>query len=146
VYTKTRKPKGYFPYEKLIICSNTLLGGGLAFEVSGQIPLWIGKGEKPKVWLSSISFTGKSLPLVEKSKPAVANISSFEEDGATGFAINGEVILRIENYSKDKCEVTKMNLFPIGLPVKGDKFGLEIGGSTFSRNTFNGAAVMFGLG
>lgn len=73
-------------------------------------------------------------------------MSSFEESGAIGFAINGEIVLKINNFTKEECEVTEMNLYPIGLAIRGNQSGLKIGGSTFSRNTFDGPAVMFGLG
>lgn len=146
MYTRDRMPEGYVPYDTLVVCSNTITGGGVLFQVLGQIPLWIGMGEKPRVWINSVSSLGQALPLVVDSDPAVSNASSFEENGAFGFAINGDLLIRIDEFSARTCRVGELNLFPIGLAIRGDSSGMVIGGTSFSRNKFDGVGVMFNLG
>ena len=44
-------PTGYQQPEKLIIASNSLINVQAIIEINGSLPILIGDGKKPRIWL-----------------------------------------------------------------------------------------------
>ena len=145
VISKSTLPELYVPYRKLVFCSNIIEGGGLIVEVSGSIPILVGKGDPPKVWMSARRENNHEL-VVENSSALTKNITSANVFGGTVIMSNGVVILSARQISEDEAEVDQVDMRPLGLNIFGDKNGLKVGGMSLSGNTFSGVGVMLGIG
>lgn len=147
-YTRNNLPNSFQPYQKLTICSNSLIGGGFIVEVAEALPLIIGKGEKPQVWLQAISNPEKKefVSIVESSVSKFPGVEVKEVDGALLITIQGKSILRVRAISEENATVDIMDLRPIGLNLFGDENSMNVGGGTFSGNSMSGGGVLLGLG
>lgn len=143
--TKTNLPSNYVPYQKLIFCSNVLEGGGNLIEVSGKIPILIGKGKPPLVWLS-VKQKKKFTMAVEASKSNFSGVTAKNIFGGTVVMFKGVVLLSAREITDEEAEVTEVDLRPLGLNIYGDKSGLHVGSTQFSGNHFIGAGTMVGIG
>lgn len=149
MYSIENLPDGYVALNKLNICSNVLIGGGFAFSLGAILPLIIGKGPVPMIWMQAYDFKNK------KSKILVdGNISKHPEvlvtkpeDGVVEISIiKGVRMLRVKNTGADSSVVSFMDLRPVGLNITGNQNELNVGNSSFSKNTIEGTNVFFGLG
>lgn len=147
-YTRNNLPSSYQPYEKLTICSNSLIGGGHLVELSGALPLIIGYGEKPQVWLQAFSNPEKMefVSVVENSVSKFPAVEVKEIDGSIIITIQGEQVLKVRNISNSEAVVENMDLRPIGLNLYGDANNLNMPNGSFSGNSMSGGGVLLGLG
>jgi len=147
-YTRNNLPSSYQPYEKLTICSNSLIGGGHVVELAGALPLIIGYGEKPQVWLQAISNPEKMefVSVVENSVSKFPAVEVKEIDGSIIITIQGKQVLKVRNVSNSEAVVENMDLRPIGLNLYGDANNMNIPNGSFSGNSMSGGGVLLGLG
>lgn len=147
-YTKNNLPSSYQPYKKLTICSNSLIGGGHIVELAGALPLIIGYGEKPQVWIQAISDPEKMqfVSIVENSVSKFPAVEVKEINGFLIITIQGKQILKVRNLSNDEAVVENMDLRPIGLNLYGDTHSMSLPNGTFSGNSMSGGGVLLGLG
>lgn len=141
-------PPDYKPYKKLKVCSNTMEDGGHIVSIGEVLPLIIGTGTKPQIWLQALvnAKSNDFMTIVDASIPTHPAVKVSEIDGVMVIKIQGEKVLTIKSTSPNSAEVTQLNFRPIGLNVTGDSSGIEISGSTFSRNTMSGGGVFISLG
>ncbi|OAN13329.1 hypothetical protein A3K86_16895 [Photobacterium jeanii] len=141
-------PSGYQPLKKLTICSNTLTGGGNLVSIGNELPVVIGRGSTPQIWLKAIgdSTTNELVPIVEKNKSMHPAIKVTVNNNSVLVLISGEVILSVKATSQDVMIVDKLDLRPIGLNLYGDTSSLSVGGNTFSRNSMHGGGTLIGFG
>jgi hypothetical protein len=146
--THDKMPQGYIPLNSLTICSNTLLGGGNLVAIGNNLPLVIGKGEKPKIWLQALanSKENKFVVIVEESISKHPLVKIYEEFGTLNVELAGETILAVKITGKNSAEVEKLDFRPIGLNMHGNKSSLTVGGNTFSGNSMSGGGTLIGLG
>lgn len=144
----TQLPKSYKPLKKLVICSNTLTGGGNLVSIKGEFPVLIGKGSTPTVWLKAVadSSTQELMPVVEKNKSLHPAIKVIAKNNTVEILISGETILSAKGTSQDVVIVDHLDLRPIGINVHGDSSSLSVGGNTFSRNSMHGGSTLIGFG
>jgi hypothetical protein len=147
-YTRNNLPSSYQPYEKLTICSNSLIGGGHLVELAGELPLIIGYGEKPQVWLQAISNPEKMefVSVVENSVSKFPAVEVKEIDGSIIITIQGKQVLKVRNVSNSEAVVENMDLRPIGLILYGDANNMNMPNGSFSGNSMSGGGVLLGLG
>ena len=147
-YTRNNLPSSYQAYKKLTICSNSLIGGGHVVELAGALPLIIGNGEKPQIWLQAISNSKNMefVSVVENSVSKFPAVEVKEIDGALVITIEGKQILRMRNISENEVVVDSMDLRPIGLNLYGDAKNMNIPNGSFSGNSMSGGGVLLGLG
>jgi hypothetical protein len=147
-YTRTNLPNSYQPYQTLTVCSNSLIGGGHIVEVAGVLPLIIGKGEKPQVWLQAISNPEKKefVTVVASSVSKFPTVVVQELKDALIITIQGTEVLRVREISKDKAIVDVMDLRPVGLNLFGDAKFMNMPTGTLSGNSMSGGGVLLGLG
>ncbi|EAP80271.1 hypothetical protein [Sulfitobacter sp. NAS-14.1] len=143
--TKTNLPSSYTPYQKLVFCSNVLEGGGNLIEVSGTIPILVGRGDPPLVWLSA-KQDAKIVTVVEASRAKFSSVTAASIFGGTVVMSKGVVLLSARQISEEEAEVTEIDLRPLGLNVYGNKSGLHVGGMEFTGNHFSGVGTMVGIG
>ncbi|WP_286901881.1 hypothetical protein [Vreelandella sedimenti] len=147
-FTKNNLPRSYQPYEKLTVCSNTLIGGSHIAAVGEVLPLIIGTGEKPQIWLQAINNVENTefISIVENSVSKHPAVDVIELSGVVTVKIQGKIVLSVMSSSESSAVVSSMDLRPIGLNMFGDIHALKVGSSSFSGNTMSGGGALIGLG
>jgi len=146
--TRTTLPSTYKPYQTLTICSNKLIGGGHIGVLGEVLPLLIGKGEGPTIWLQAPTDKGGKcyIPLVTASvasHPAVGVVSS--NDSLT-VSVGGVPVISVKQLDQDSAVIDFLDLRPVGLNIYGNAAALTAGGTTFSQNTFSGGGTLIAFG
>jgi hypothetical protein len=148
--TLKNPPKSLKKLNELVLCSNLIIGGGYPFAVGNILPLIIGGGEKPQIWLQAINdSSGKNfIPIVENSISRDQRISVYEDpvSGEMKIFFYSTPILIVKLINKSKAEISLLDLRPFGLNVWGNTSALYIGGSRFSHNRVHGVGVFINLG
>jgi hypothetical protein len=145
--TRNNMPKNYSPFKTLIICSNTLYDGGNLVAVGDVLPVLIGKGEKPKIWLQALADSKKNqfVTIVDESISKHPTVKVYEESGNLNVVISEVVILSVKMIGLDSAIVEKLDFRPIGLNMYGNSSTLTVGGGTFSGNSMSGGGTLIGL-
>lgn len=141
-------PSQYVPFAKVRIGSNVLENVKALVSVGSNVPLLIGDGPTPRVWLSiPADRTGTSwYPLIKdnfSSHPDVRvdvharTIVVKTPQGTVLSAIKGD---------KSFLSVQRLDLRPFGLNIYADEGSLHVMGSTLSKNEFRNVAVVIGIG
>lgn len=146
--TSEKIPAGYTPYQSINFCSNEITGGGHIFAMGKVLPLLIGTGPKPKIWLQAITSPSdkKFITIVDASIAKHPSARVIEQDGKIIVIVHGKTVLAVEAFSTQRAIVPELDLRPIGLNVYGDSSILHLGGMQLSNNTFSGVGTAFGLG
>ena len=149
-------PSNYTPYEELVICTNTLINGKVPIEIEKNIPLLIGKGEAPQIWLSVPGQKGEWIDLIISNKKVKLKTKTLKqyllttEESAKDKSINVSMwntkILSVVQETDKKAVVTKLDLRPFNLLIYGDNEGLHIGGQLLRENTMSNVHTMIGIG
>lgn len=143
-------PEKYISLESLTICSNKMIGGGFPFAVGGQLPLIIGSGKEPMVWMQAVtdSHAKTLLLIVDENISTVKEINVTKpESGVIEIYLEGKIkLLRVKKMGNKSATISDLDLRPLGLNIFGNEKGLNVGGSSFSKNTFQGSGVFVGLG
>lgn len=143
-------PEGYIPFEELIICSNRLINVKVPIEFKKNIPLLIGKGDVPLVWLSvptsKEAKEWKEIVIKNKSKDKRTSIISSKENKLTTILVDNYIIIRIVKHSDEKAEVVNLDLRPLGFNIRGDANIFYMGTNRFVNNSFKNMWAMIGIG
>ncbi|HBP0045303.1 TPA: hypothetical protein L5P36_006139, partial [Pseudomonas aeruginosa] len=147
VITKSNLPKGYIPYSKVKLCSNLLSGSTFILSVDEVLPLLVGKGNKPQIWIQAIADANMKsfVPIVESSIPLFPFVRVTTESGVVLVFVNDQVIMSIRSEVDDEINIFQMDLRPIGLNIVGDEKSLRSGGMEFSNSTFSGMGTFMGF-
>ena len=134
-------PREYVPYERIIFCSNNLIQVRYLIEDKQFIPILIGKGSIPKIWLFSIGEGNNPYAIVEKNRSRFTSLSVDIDDDNKRISLilnhnQDRVTLLSLNYKDNTPIVDKLDLNPIGYNIVGDKNSLKINNQEFSRNSF----------
>lgn len=146
--TKSNLPVAYQPYGRLTLCSNLLIGGGNLIQIGDILPLLVGKGEIPQIWLQApTDIAGQTFTqLVIASVAAHPAILLNFEGGILSVSAGGKSILRVRGVGPDEAIVDFLDLRPVGFNIVGDKESLNAGGMKMSRNTISGGGTFLSLG
>jgi hypothetical protein len=142
--TRATLPGNYKPYQELTVCSNLLIGGGHLVVLGEVLPLLVGSGDGPTIWLQApTDKSGKTyVPLVTASvasHPAVGVVS--DREGLT-VSIGGVPVIHVKQANRDSAVIDLLDLRPVGLNIYGNAESLTAGGATFSHNTFGGVGTL----
>ena len=146
--TKDNLPATYQPYQQLTLCSNLLIGGGHLIQTGNSLPLLIGKGPAPQVWLQAPTDPeGRAFaPLVSSSVATHPAVSVSTEGGALVVYAGGKLVLRVRQINDQQAEVDELDLRPIGFNIFGNKNSLNAGGMHMSGNTVAGGGTFLAFG
>jgi hypothetical protein len=147
-------PKDYIPFEELILCSNNFVNGLMPIVVDGNIPLLIGKGELPLVWLATplqFRLRWKYIVVGNKSLSTHIKVIISKEDKEIIVIFVKEnnketILLKVKKESDGKAIVTEIDLRPLGLNIHGNNVQLFVGTNTLSKNTFQNVRTMIAIG
>jgi hypothetical protein len=148
IFTQTNLPESYHSYQTLKVCSNTLIGGGHIVAVGDVLPLIIGKGDKPQIWLQALnnSKTKEFISVVENSVSKNPSVKVIEVNGTVNVIIQATKVLSVKQISKNSAVVDFIDLRLLGVNIQGNASSMTVGGSTFSGNSMKGSSVLIGIG
>jgi hypothetical protein len=143
-------PPKYKMYEKLEICSNSLINVKAPFVIHSNPVLLIGNGDMPIIWISAPvqPNSSKRIYVVEENStnnPAIY-IEKDEKNKKVLIQVGNTTILEVTAKSETDALVTKLDFRPIGLNVHGDKSGLNVGTMFLSGNSLANSEIAFNLG
>lgn len=143
-------PDDFSPFKELIICSNHFINGQFPIIFGENIPLLIGKGILPLIWLYIPITKKESIPLVERNTSLNKNIIlELSKDESSVKIIESNIkeltILFIKKLDDELAEINEINLRPIGLDIIGDKNHLKVGTMHLTNNRFSNLKTMIKL-
>lgn len=145
--TTSNLPNGYRPYSSIDLCGNKLLGGGHILSLGEVLPLVIGAGAKPLLWMQAITDvkTKSFITIVEASIPTLPAVRIKAEDSAVVVLVGIVRVLVVKKVSEDAIEIPEIDLRPIGVNLYGKNGDLYAGTMQFSGNTFSGGGTFIGF-
>lgn len=131
-------PADYIPYSRVSFCGNIILGESLLLAVGDVIPLLIGSGPKPLIWIQGLKSPIKKefMPLVESSVSLHPIVRVEEVGGVVLVRVEEKLLLAVEQIGRDEIVIHDIDLRPISLNVYGDDNGLMFGGVSIKNSTF----------
>ena len=146
--TTENLPTNYRPYQSLSFCSNNISGGGHIFAMGKVLPLLIGVGPSPRVWLQAVAAPGgkEFVTIVADSKATHPAVDVADDGSKVVVSVRGKTVLTVEAKDDQRAVVSEVDFRPLGLNVFGSSVSLSLGGMQLSHNTFSGVGVAFGLG
>lgn len=145
--TTENLPIQYRPYQIISFCSNQIIGGGHIFAMGKDLPLLIGEGRKPRIWLQAVSTpdSRELITVVSNSRSTHPAVSVKVDGKRVIVTVQGRTVISAEPMGANGAVVTELDLRPVGLNVFGNQSGLSLGGMHLSHNTISGVGVAFGL-
>ncbi len=136
-------------FERLIICSNTLIGGGQLLTINGFAPLIIENGFGiPIVTINSSTQIGSAPPIWNTyvlqnrtNHPAVRIEIDPQHHRVSVRALN-TVVLDARVVDHSTCIVGALDFRPIGLDIFGDANSLVVSGNSYSQNTIQASFML----
>lgn len=146
--TTEKLPDGYAPYPEVKLCSNTIIGGGHIFAMGKVLPLLIGIGPAPRVWLQAVAAPGSKdfVTIVADSVSTHPAVDVSVTGRSVVVSVRGKSVLAAEAIEDQRVVVSEIDFRPLGLNVFGSSDALSLGGMKFSHNTMSRVGVAFGLG
>lgn len=146
--TTENLPSNYRPYQSLSFCSNNISGGGHIFAMGKVLPLLIGVGPSPKVWLQAVAAprSKEFVTIVADSKATHPAVDVVDDGNKVVVSVRGKIVLTVEAKDEQGAVVSEVDFRPLGLNVFGSLASLSLGGMQLSHNTFSSVGVAFGLG
>ena len=112
------------------------------------LPLLIGVGPSPRVWLQAVAAPGSKefVTVVADSKATHPAVDVTVDGVKVIVSVQGIAVLTVEAKNDQRAVVSEVDFRPLGLNVFGNSSSLNLGGMQLSNNTFSGVNVAFGLG
>lgn len=144
---KSDLPEDFKPYNELRICSNLLIGGKFIMAMGEKLPILIGSGKKPLIWLSAIVDSKKKhyRDLVVASGAIHPLVSIEKKNDLFNVIIEKTTILSISSKSPESATIHLLDLRPLGINIFGDENLLNVATNKFSSNTFQNVETMIGF-
>jgi hypothetical protein len=141
-------PVQFKPYKELELASNKLIDGVALFSVNEFIPVLVGKGESPEIWLYiPADPKGESWqPLVKRNRSLHPKVEVKGTGKKVTVTTPDGVVLVVECISEDLALISRLDLRPFGINVFLENNSLNVMGNSMIGNTIKGAKVMIGIG
>lgn len=145
--TTSNLPKTFTPYETLVVCSNTLIGGVNVVAIGDVLPLLIGKGAKPKIWMQAVDKPGSTdfVTIIDESISTHPAARIYEENNVIKVEVSGTLVLAVRPTGDNSAEVEILDSRPLGLNIHGTRSSLNVGDTTLSHNTMSGGSAFIGF-
>jgi hypothetical protein len=142
-------PPQYIPFQKVRLGSNLLENVIAVFSINGFIPLLVGDGENPKVWLSiPTNKEGTDwYPLIKENFSSNSEVTvEVLKRRVVVKTPQGTVIHVMTNTESSVLIFLKLDLRPFGLNVYADEGALHVMGNKLAKNEFKNIPVVIGIG
>ena len=141
-------PTQYEPFGTVRIGSNTLIHVKALASVGSNLPLLVGKGAAPRVWISiPADRTGSRwYPLVKDNFSTHADVKVDARTKVTFVRTPQATVLTALRVSDDVLSIQKLDLRPFGLNIYADEGSLNVMGNKLTKNEFRNVQVVIGVG
>lgn len=141
-------PPQYKAFEKINFCSNLLINVELLFTINGNIPLLVGAGDFPRVWLSiPADVKGENWQtLIRDNQTLHPEVTVRTENSTTIIETPHCTVLKVVKESAGIAKIHFLDLTPFGINIKGDASSLMVMNNTLSGNTFSNVNTMIEMG
>ena len=141
-------PSQYEPFNQIEIGTNSLTNVEVLFSLNDNVPLLIGFGKEPRIWLSIPADPkgGKWQKLVRDSKSLHPKVKVIRKDGSIVIDTPDGAVLNVKKLSETMVKVVLINLRPFGINIHGDENSLMVMNSNLVGNSFVNVKVMVGIG
>jgi len=139
-------PQDYSPSPSIDLCGNTITNYQFLFDIEGLVPILIGDGEVPRIWMYAKTSDGKYGSIIEDSvsKNSLIKVDFFFKDKYLEISSihgQGNMILSLDFGGVLKIRI--LDLRPLGYNIYGNDDKLVVAGSTYSGNKFNNVHTLF---
>lgn len=147
----TQDLPNFVPYKRLIIGNNEI-SVKYILNISGFIPIIIGRGEIPLIWMY-VKVNDTIIPIIEKNIPRTAQIKSYLSDDEIRFSVfnfktsEWDKLIHINLENKDVPYIDLLDLRPIGIIMFLDGNKLHLGKMVLENCTINnsGTGILAGV-
>lgn len=141
-------PTQYEPFGTLRIGSNILTNVKALASVGSNVPLLVGKGQTPRVWISiPADRTGSRwYPLVKDNFSTHPDVKVEARGKVTYVRTPQGTVLTALRVSDDVLSIQKLDLRPFGLNIFADEGSLHIMGSKLTKNEFRNIQIVVSVG
>lgn len=141
-------PSQYTPFQRVRLGSNVLENVVAVFSINSFIPLLVGDGENPKVWLSIPTNRDGTewYPLIKENFSSHREVTvEVAKRRVTVRTPQGTVLNVVKNV-ENTLVFFKLDLRPFGLNVYADEGALYVMGNKLAKNEFKNIQVVIGIG
>lgn len=141
-------PSQYKPFNKVRLGTNVIENVTAILTVKDHVPLLIGKGEPPRVWLYVPSNNDGTewYPLIKDNFSSHPDIKVITEKKLVSVKTPTTIVLSCLVGDSNMINILKLDLRPFGLDVYSDENSLKVFGNTLSNNTFKNLRTVIGIG
>ncbi|MCE9788562.1 hypothetical protein [Shewanella chilikensis] len=141
-------PSGYKAPQKIVLGTNTLENVNLLLSFNGFVPILIGDGKKPRVWINIPTNREGSewYPLVKDNFSTNDKVVVLESKKSIKITTPDGIILECYKLDDGIIDVKLLNLKPFGLNVVADDKRLMVMNQTFTSSIFKNVGTMIGIG
>lgn len=131
---------------KLTICSNILIGGGDLIKIENFVPLVIGAGILPKIWII-IKSENKLIEIIKENSTNNNQIRIDTDLKLREVKIFAGYLhlITAKMVKNGECIVNHLDLRPIGLNIFGNSTELNIATNKFSKNSLQGSKFLISM-
>ncbi|MBY5948275.1 hypothetical protein [Photobacterium rosenbergii] len=148
--TTNNLPESYSPLDELEICTNRIVGGGHLVSMGNVLPILIGSGRKPKVWLQAVNNPHQHsfITIVDESKSLHPFVDINIKRKNLDLYIKDQHVLSVEYSTRSRAKITHIDLRPLGIIIYSSGDNLQAGNMSFSNTTFKGvnSVINFSMG
>lgn len=141
-------PSNYKAPLKIEIGTNNLENVNLLLSFNGFVPLLIGDGENPRIWLNIPSNKEGTewYPLIKDNFSTNPKVIVIEKGNSVKVTTPDGVVIECVKKTDGTIEVKSLNLRPFGLDVEADSKMLKVMNQTFTSSGFKNLGTMIGIG
>lgn len=141
-------PSQYVPFQKVRLGSNTLENVVAVVSINGFIPLLVGDGQSPKVWLSiPTNREGTEwYPLIKENFSSHSDVSVEVAKRRVTIRTPQGTVLNVLKNAENSLVFLKLDLRPFGLNFYADEGALHVMGNKLAKNEFKNIPVIIGIG
>lgn len=141
-------PSNYKAPNVLKIGTNTLENVNVILSYNGFVPILIGDGKKPHIWLNiPANREGTEwYPLIKDNFSTNPRVIVIETENSVKVTTPEGIVFEGIKMSDGIISVTRLNLKPFGLDVESNSELLKVMNQTFRTSGFKNVGTMFGIG
>jgi len=141
-------PTGYQPPERLVFASNNLNNVKAILEINGSLPILIGDGERPRIWLyiPANKEGTEWYPLIKDNFSTNPKVLVMGDKNSVTIATPQGNALECQKRTDGVIEVSKLDLRPFGLDFVAAGNSIKFMGNTFTNNSFTNVRAMLRVG
>jgi hypothetical protein len=141
-------PTQYIPFKEIKLGSNILENVTAILTIKDNVPLLVGNGDTPKIWLyiPSNKEGTEWYPLIKDNFSSHPDVKVNVAPKMISIRTPDGTVFAGLKTNEEKFVITKLDLRPFGLNVYADENSFSVMGNTLTKNQFRNIKVVIGVG